>query len=73
VVAAVLTDPDDRGVVRQAAAQRLDPAQRPRLWFHVPELPAGVTGKLDRTALAELVSGPSARRLVATPGQDRST
>jgi long-chain acyl-CoA synthetase len=70
VVAAVLTDPADRTVARQAAAERLDPAQRPRLWFHVPRLPAGAAGKLDRAALAELVAGPDARRLVTTPGQD---
>jgi long-chain acyl-CoA synthetase len=73
VVAAVLTDPADRTGARQAAVERLDPAQRPRLWFHVPRLPAGVAGKLDRAALAELVAGPDARRLVATPEQDART
>jgi long-chain acyl-CoA synthetase len=67
VVAAVLTDPDDRGPAGQAAVERLDPAQRPRLWFHVPELPVGTTGKVDRAAVARLVERPDARRLTATP------
>jgi long-chain acyl-CoA synthetase len=65
VVAAVLTDPGDREPARQAAVERLDPAQRPRLWFHVPGLPVGRAGKVDRAALVTLVTGPSARRLVA--------
>jgi long-chain acyl-CoA synthetase len=68
VVAAVLTDPDDREPARQAAVERLDPAQRPRLWFHVPGLPLLTAGKVDRAALTRLVTGPSARRLAATSG-----
>ncbi|WP_148574699.1 AMP-binding protein [Nocardioides caldifontis] len=66
VVAAVLTDPDDRVAARQAAVERLDPAQRPRVWFHVPTLPVGAAGKVDRAALAGIVAAPSTRRLVAT-------
>lgn len=55
VVAAALTDPADRAPAR-AAADALAPAQRPRLWCVVDELPRTAAGKVDRAALAELVA-----------------
>ena len=36
-------------------------ARRPRLWFCVPRLPSTPAGKVDRVALAALVSGDDAR------------
>lgn len=64
VVAAALTDPDDLGPARSAARERLAPAQRPRLWFHVPRLPTNDAGKVDRPAVLTAVTGPHAVRLV---------
>ena len=66
VLAVVLTDARDHPALRRLARQRLDGARRPRLWFGVPRLPSTPAGKVDRVALAALVSGDDtrARRLV---------
>lgn len=64
VVAAALTDPRDLAPARSAAQQLLAPAQRPRVWFHVPQLPMNDAGKVDRAELLAKVTGPDAVRLV---------
>ena len=55
VVAAVFTDRDALAAAR-SAVQDLTPAQRPRLWFHLPRWPATPAGKVDRAAIAELAA-----------------
>ncbi|MGZ4485103.1 MAG: o-succinylbenzoate--CoA ligase [Nocardioidaceae bacterium] len=63
VLAVVLTDPADHPALRDLA-RTLPPAQRPRVWLHVPELPLTGPGKVDRAALAGLAASGAARRLV---------
>lgn len=60
VVAAVLTDPEDRARMESAARSELPPAARPRLWRTLPVLPLTAAGKLDRDAVARFVDGPGA-------------
>jgi acyl-CoA synthetase (AMP-forming)/AMP-acid ligase II len=66
VLAAVLTSAADHASLRGLARAELDGAHRPRLWFLVDPLPTTPAGKVDRDALAWLVSGADgrARRLV---------
>ena len=66
VVGAVLTDRSTLARVREAARTDLAPAQRPRLWFHLPQLPVTSAGKLDRGAVLELVL--SGRLAPVAPG-----
>jgi long-chain acyl-CoA synthetase len=68
VVAAVLTERGDHGPAWRAARTRLAPVRRPRLWYAVPRLPLTGAGKVDRSALAELLDDPSVIRL---PGSGR--
>lgn len=63
VLVAVLTGTDDLGPVRAASRARLAPSHRPRRWFHLPDLPVTPCGKVDREALARLVTDGAARRL----------
>jgi acyl-CoA synthetase (AMP-forming)/AMP-acid ligase II len=56
VVAAVCTDPAALAAARTAAREQLAPAQRPRLWFHLPRWPVTAAGKLDRAAIAEFAA-----------------
>jgi long-chain acyl-CoA synthetase len=56
VVAAVVTDPSTAAAARAAGLAELSPAQRPRLWFHLPSWPATAAGKVDRAAIAELAA-----------------
>jgi acyl-CoA synthetase (AMP-forming)/AMP-acid ligase II len=65
VVAAVLTDALSFPGARALARATLAPTQQPRLWFEVRELPLTTAGKVDRTALSEMLDtrGESARRL----------
>ncbi len=65
VVTAVLTDPTSFPQARAHARSSLSPAQRPRLWFSVDALPLTAADKVDRVALAELVTclGRGVRRL----------
>jgi acyl-coenzyme A synthetase/AMP-(fatty) acid ligase len=63
VVAAVLTSADDLPAAQQRARERLQPAQRPRLWFFVDGLPRTAAGKTDRAALRALVASGGLRRL----------
>ena len=56
-LAVVLTSSSDLEPVRGAARSSLAGAQRPRVWFHVAELPLTDAGKVDRPALVSLVSG----------------
>jgi acyl-CoA synthetase (AMP-forming)/AMP-acid ligase II len=64
VVAAVVADVAvaDRG--RVAARVALTSAQRPRLWFHLPQFPVTASGKIDRVAVAALAGDG---RLPAVP------
>jgi acyl-CoA synthetase (AMP-forming)/AMP-acid ligase II len=66
VLAAVLTSPSDLAGCRDVARRSLEGAHRPRLWFHVDDLPVTPQGKVDRAALVSLLSGDDgrARRLV---------
>jgi acyl-CoA synthetase (AMP-forming)/AMP-acid ligase II len=57
VLAVVLTERGDHPLLLEAARTTLHGAHRPRLWFHVPELPLTAAGKVDRAALVPLVSG----------------
>lgn len=63
-VGCVLTDPADRRPLAELARTELDPALRPRLWFHLARLPVGPQGKADRAAVRELVA---AGELAAMP------
>lgn len=65
VVAAVLTDGACFAAARRRSRATLSPAQQPRLWFAVEQLPLTSAGKVDRAALtAQLVSpAEGARRL----------
>jgi long-chain acyl-CoA synthetase len=56
VVAAVLTDPATLTRAREAARTTLEPAQRPRRWFALAQLPVTAAGKVDRAAVAELAA-----------------
>jgi acyl-CoA synthetase (AMP-forming)/AMP-acid ligase II len=60
-LAVVLTSASDLDPVRAAARRSLAGAERPRVWFHVTELPLTGAGKVDRPALVSLVSGGDAR------------
>lgn len=55
VLAAVVTDADDRETLQAHARAHLPPAQQPRLWQLVDRLPLTPTGKVDRARLADLV------------------
>lgn len=61
VVAVALTRPEDLVPVRRRARSRLEGAHRPRAWFHVPKLPLTAAGKVDRLALAALLSAEDGR------------
>jgi len=61
VVAAVLTHADDLPAARDTARARLHGARRPRLWFHLSDLPVTAAGKTDRGAVVSLLSGDAAR------------
>lgn len=64
VLAGVLTDASDHPKLKARARAGLADGQRPRIWFHVPDLPLTDAGKLDREALLALVTAPGAARLV---------
>jgi acyl-CoA synthetase (AMP-forming)/AMP-acid ligase II len=66
VLAVVLDRLEDHGPTRAAARERLDGAQRPRLWFLVDTLPVTPAGKVDRASLVSLLSSADrgVRRLV---------
>jgi long-chain acyl-CoA synthetase len=57
VVAAVLSDAGDKEHLAALARRSLAPAARPRVWFHCPDPPLTEAGKLDRSGLADLLSG----------------
>jgi acyl-coenzyme A synthetase/AMP-(fatty) acid ligase len=62
VLCGVVTDPAALPALRVAARELLDPAQRPRRWFDLPELPLTPAGKLDRAGLtARLITAEGAR------------
>jgi long-chain acyl-CoA synthetase len=66
VLGVVLTEPGDHAVLRSLARERLQGAERPRLWFALDGWPTTPAGKLDRVGLVALLTGRSgrARRLV---------
>jgi long-chain acyl-CoA synthetase len=55
IVCGVTTDRVAIPVLRSRAREVLDPAQRPRRWFAVAELPVSPAGKLDRDRLSDLM------------------
>ena len=58
VLCAVTTDVGHVGALRRSARELLDPAQRPRRWFEVADLPLTRAGKVDRDRLTtSLLSG----------------
>jgi acyl-CoA synthetase (AMP-forming)/AMP-acid ligase II len=57
VVAAVLTEAADHAALVAASRERLDPPARPRTWYLCERLPLTAAGKVDRDALAALLSG----------------
>lgn len=57
VVAAVLTDAEDRAILTAVAREELVAAARPRRWWHVADLPLTPAGKVDRAALAQRLYG----------------
>lgn len=57
VVTAVLTEATDHPALVAASRQRLDPPARPRTWHLCDRLPLTAAGKVDRDALAALLSG----------------
>lgn len=62
VLCGVVTDAAAVPALRVAARDLLDPAQRPRRWFDLPELPLTTAGKLDRAGLtAGLIAAEGAR------------
>ncbi|MDX6325829.1 MAG: hypothetical protein QOK15_2183 [Nocardioidaceae bacterium] len=63
VVTAVLTSASDLQLAVTTARQRLRPELRPRRWFQLAELPLTPAGKVDREALAHLVTRGPARPL----------
>jgi long-chain acyl-CoA synthetase len=69
VVAAVVADVAVADRARTAARDVLSPAQRPRLWFHLPQFPVTAGGKVDRAAVAALAG---AGQLAAVPRGPRS-
>ena len=52
----VLCSAADHPAVRQRARSALQGAHRPRRWFHLEVMPTTTAGKVDRTALADLVA-----------------
>ena len=71
VVAAVLADAAALPTARRAARSDLSSAQRPRLWFSLPRLPLTAAGKVDRAAVAALVTSGRLTP-VETAAEDRS-
>lgn len=61
VLAAVVTTPSDRATLDAHARSRLAPAERPRLWRVVDDLPLTGAGKVDRSALASLFTAERVR------------
>lgn len=55
VLCGVLHHPDDLAAARAAARELLEPAQRPRRWYALGELPLTVAGKVDRGRLTALL------------------
>jgi acyl-CoA synthetase (AMP-forming)/AMP-acid ligase II len=56
VLCGVVTDVSTVPALKIAARELLDPAQRPRRWFDLPELPLTAAGKLDRAGLVSRLS-----------------
>jgi acyl-CoA synthetase (AMP-forming)/AMP-acid ligase II len=68
VLAAAVTDADELPVLQALARSRLSPAQRPRVWLVVDELPLTPAGKVDRAALSRRrAPGSATRPAPATP------
>lgn len=53
IVCGVVSDAAAIPALRASSRELLDPAQRPRRWFEVPQPPLTSAGKLDRAALVD--------------------
>lgn len=62
VLCGVVTDAAVVPALRSAARNLLDPAQRPRRWFDLPELPLTSAGKLDRAGLISRLTAADGAR-----------
>lgn len=60
LVCGVVVDSSSLPVLRAASRDVLEPAQRPRRWFTVADLPLTEVGKLDRAALVRLLQAVGA-------------
>jgi long-chain acyl-CoA synthetase len=59
ILCGVVNDASGLPLLRSAARDVLDPAQRPRRWFTVADLPLTEAGKLDRAVLVHRLSSRS--------------
>lgn len=64
VLCGVVTDVRFVWKLRDAARELLEPAQRPRRWFEVAELPVTPAGKLDRQSLRSMIESTEGARAV---------
>lgn len=64
VLCGVVTDVRFVWKLRDAARELLEPAQRPRRWFEVAELPVTPAGKLDRQSLRRMIESTEGARAV---------
>ena len=62
VLCAVVSDAADLAALRRSAQELLDPAQRPRRWFELADLPHTPAGKLDRERLRAALGSSSGPR-----------
>jgi acyl-CoA synthetase (AMP-forming)/AMP-acid ligase II len=63
VLVAALTDPDDLEPVRARSRIDLPASHRPRLWFHVENVPLTSVGKVDVESLSRLLASAEADRM----------
>jgi acyl-CoA synthetase (AMP-forming)/AMP-acid ligase II len=64
VLCGVVTDAASIGPLRSLARELLDPAERPRRWFELAELPLTPAGKLDRERLSSMLQARGGARVV---------
>ncbi len=64
VLCGVVTDVASVDRLRERARVLLDPAQRPRRWFEVTDLPLTAAGKLDRERLSSMLQARDGARAV---------
>jgi acyl-coenzyme A synthetase/AMP-(fatty) acid ligase len=59
VLCAAVTDGEAAAEARSRARTDLAPAQRPRRWYLLDELPNTPAGKIDRVRLASMLTTPT--------------